>query len=274
MSASHVLNKVIAGVLCLSGLCMACNVLADITMVWRKTPLNITVPFGTKAQAKELEVSFPEKVLFGMPADLSGKLSVMNDNKTLYLTASQPFAMHHNIVVKTQSGKMVLLNISASKDGGQTPINVVYLKHNIDTKLSTTQSTTTYPSKHISMQVLVRYATQQLYAPKRLLKRVPGISQVGEFHGKTYKLVPDGSLMAMPLYSFAGGGMVVTAVLLRNNLATPVTIAPQMFCGHWVAFSPFPQSRLLAHGSRFDSTTGFFVSRNDFLSVFNAGCAA
>lgn len=270
MSASHVLNKVIAGVLCLSGLCMAGNVLADITMVWRKTPLNITVPVGTKAQAKELEVTFPEKVLFGMPADLSGKLSVMNDNKTLYLTASQPFAIHHNIVVKTQSGKMVLLNISASKDGGQTPINVVYAKSGTDKK----KPIATYPSKHISMQALVRYATQQLYAPKRLLKRVPGISQVGEFHGKTYKLVLDGSLMAMPLYSFAGGGMVVTAVLLRNNLATPVTIAPQMFCGHWVAFSPFPQSRLLAHGSRFDSTTGFFVSRNDFLSVFNAGCAA
>lgn len=250
---------------------MAGSALADMTVVWRKTPLNITVPVGTKTHPKELEVSFPEKVAFGMPQDLASKLTVMNDNKTLYLSASSAFSVHHNIVVNTQSGKMVLLNISASKEGLQTPINVVYVKPNVDTHPSSTQKAN-YPSRNISMQALVRYAVQQLYAPKRLLQHVPGISQVGTFHGRAYTLVPDGSIMAMPLYSFSGGGRVVTAVLLRNNLKRPVNIVPEMFCGKWVAFSPFPQSRLLSHGSRYDSTTGFFVSRNDFNTVFNAGC--
>ena len=249
---------------------LASYAFADITMVWNKTPLNISVPVGSVTHPEQLQLTFPEKVIFGMPADISGDLTVMNDNRTLYLSTDKAFSLHRNVMVKTKSGKTILINLSANKGASYAPIKIVYLQKSETVKSDDSDC----PSQKVSMVELTRYAVQQLYAPQRLLHSVAGITEVNQFNGKSYNLISDGSLTAMPLYSWTGGGMVITAVLLKNNLNIPVNITPKMVCGQWVAFTPYPQSKVLARGSRYDTTTAFLISKNSFSTVYSTGCEA
>lgn len=239
---------------------------ADITMIWNKQPLNINVPVGTTSHPKQLIITFPERVRFGLPDDLQNKLSVLNNDKTLYLTANQSFRTHQNVMVQTQSGKTILINLSASKKGINEPIDVQY-----QTPEKTTDNNASNLPK-ISMMQLVRYAVQQLYAPKRLLKTQVGISQVNQFNGKAYQLFQDDSALTIPLASYVGGGYIVTAVLMKNMLSIPLNVDPNLICGEWLAVAPFPNTRLDARGGQNDRTTLFLVSRNDFVTQFKATC--
>ena len=248
-----------------------------VVMVWNKTPLNIQIPVSTQQESKQLLVSFPEKVQFGLPNNLKSILNVQNNysNHTLYITAHQYFASQQ-VMVKAENGDLILINLSATKEASDEPISIEFANAKLKTTQKSSIESQNYPPMpHIGISQLVRYGVQQLYAPKRLLHSVRGISQTQTFNGKAYDVIQDGSATVMPLYSWSGGGLVVTALLIKNNLNIPVTITPEMVCGGryaWKGFSPFPQSKLLPRGSRYDTTTLFLVSENSFNTEYDTYC--
>ena len=253
----------------------------SVTLVWDKTPLSITLPVADKpSEIKQLQLTFPEKAKIAIPLSLRDKINVFYANDTFYLSAKESFGVQPNVMVKTITGKIILLNLSASQSGLTTPVFIQYA--DIDNQANKTnhgiyqaQQASSSPFNQmytVSMPELVRYAVQQLYAPKRLLKAVSGITQTQTFNAKAYPLFLDGSTLAVPLYSFAGGGYIVTAVYVRNMLNIPLDIKPQSICGKWIAVSPFPISRLTPYKSAHDASTLFLVSRNDFVSQLTATC--
>jgi integrating conjugative element protein (TIGR03749 family) len=243
-------------------------------VVWQQAPIDVTLPVG-----KERMVSFPSAVAFGYDKNIlpDNLLRAQNNNGVLYLFAKAPFAAQRVQVKLMDSGQIILLNLSAQKEASVTPIDVVMSSAvnrvsavpknspstNIPEEDSTPQSND-FSDNAISYISLTRFAAQQLYAPKRLLTQPPAIFRTPMHTAKTVPLFRDGGVIAMPLASWRGGDLTVTAVLLRNQLHQSLTLDPRNICGSWQATTFFLQTVLAVSGQRRDSTTVFLVANRAF----------
>lgn len=235
-------------------------------VVWDQTPINIILPVS-----KERMVSFPMSVEFGYDKSIlsDDKLQVQNNNGTLYFLAKSTFASQRVQVKCSDTGQIILLNLSAQKEASNTPLDIVVSsgKKVEEQQLDKAQSVNdenTLPKPEMSPVSLTRFAVQQLYAPKRLLSQSPDIFRTPMHTAKTVPLVLDSSVIAMPLASWRSGDLFVTAVLLRNQLHQPLTLDPRNICGNWQTATFFPSNNLAATSSSADSTTAFLISNRPF----------
>ena len=239
---------------------VAASALADATLVWDKRPLDITLPVG-----RQRYISFPDKVAFGLPADYQDVLDVQNANQTLYLTAARAFPPHQ-FQIKTAGNQVILVNISAQQTGSTEPLKVI--EPDPEVPAPKQQADTS----EISLRTLMRYAIQQYYAPRRLLQPNAAIHNSGTFKGETYALFPSGAVTTIPLASYSGGGLTVTAVYVQNAIDMPVNLRPDQLCGTWMGVTFFPQSRLNPAGQTYDDSMLFLVSQNDFTATYKGSC--
>lgn len=240
-------------------------------VIWQQAPINVILPVG-----KERMVSFPGAISFGYDKSVLGDnvLSVQNNNGTLYLTAKTAFTTQRVEVKCQNNGQIILLNLSAQANASDTPLDVVIAQANNVSALSVpntpapvSDSQTINPSfteTTPSYVELTRFAAQQLYAPKRLLVQPLSIYRTPMHTKKSVPLLLDGSVAAMPIASWRGGNLTVTAVLFRNQLHQPNTLDARHLCGSWQAASFFPQTVLAPAGQREDSTTVFLVANRAF----------
>ncbi len=232
----------------------------DEHIVWRRAPINITLPLG-----KERFVTFPSEVQFGynIQALPSSVLRVENDNRTVYLLAKQPFSTQR-VEAKLANGDIILMDIQANKHADDDPVDIVLPQANRTSGHHHTHGLDN--TTNINYVTLMRYAIQQLYAPKRLLKHSNTITR---FPMETTHVVPlflDGSAAAMPLASWRGGDWYVTALLIKNLLPQALPLDPRLLCGDWKAASVYPQTTLAPHGTPInrDTTTLFVISTKPF----------
>lgn len=244
-------------------------------VVWQQTPIDVTLPIG-----KERMLSFSGQVSFGYDKNALGDniLGVQNNNGTLYLTAKSAFTTQRVEVKCSDSGQIVLLNLSAQDNASDTPLDVIMASNSASLPSPTASSpasseqseqnnsatSSPYTNNTVSYVELTRFAAQQLYAPKRLLIQPPNIYRTPMHTAKTVPLLLDGSVIAMPLASWRGGDLTVTAVLLRNQLHQANTLDPRTLCGSWQAATFFPQTVLAPAGQRQDSTTVFLIANRAF----------
>lgn len=234
-------------------------------IVWDgETPIVIILPVG-----KERIIHFPGQVQFGYDRSLlpSYLLQVQNNNETLYLTAYQAFPTQRVKIKLVNSGKIIYLDLSAKNQGASNiPLDVVI--QNPEENLPATQQNS--EETNISYLTLTRFAAQQLYAPQRLITEASADIYRTPMHtSHTVPLLLDGSVIAMPLASWRGGDLTVTAVLLRNQLQQSIDLDPRQLCGDWRAATFFPQNQLSKAGEPRDTTTVFLVSDSSFGDVMN-----
>lgn len=233
--------------------------------VWDKQPINIVLPVG-----KERLITFPASVDFGydineLPAE---RLSVQNNNKTVYLTAKAEFASQRVQARLNPSNKIILLNLSAKNNASGAPVvistneAVEPAEHSHQVNAETVNVDESI--KPVSMANLMRFAVQSLYAPKRLLSQSNAIFRTSMQAHQTEPLLLDSSVIAQPDASWRSSGLYVTAVLLRNQLPHTLTLDPRTLCGQWRAATFYPRNRLAARGSAQDSTHVFLVSDKPF----------
>jgi integrating conjugative element protein (TIGR03749 family) len=238
---------------------------SDEHIVWQRAPIHLTLPVG-----QERFVSFPTSAQFGYNTNLlpASALRVENDNQTLYLMAKKPFSTQRT-EVKLASGEIILLDINAKQKADDHPIDIVLPKSHAS---QSDQSHSYISHASVNYVSLTRYAVQQLYAPKRLLKKMMSITR---FPMETAHVVPlfyDGSASAMPLASWRGGNLYVTALLIKNLLHQPLRLDPRLLCGHWEAASFFPQSRVAPRETPInrDTSTLFVVSDRPFAQAMQS----
>ncbi|PIQ43248.1 MAG: TIGR03749 family integrating conjugative element protein [Gammaproteobacteria bacterium CG11_big_fil_rev_8_21_14_0_20_46_22] len=239
---------------------------SDEHIVWQRAPIKITLPVG-----KERFVSFPNEVQFGYNTNLLPPevMRVENDNQTLYLFAKKPFSTERT-EAKLASGEIILLDINAKKAAPDNPVDIVLpKKENNETAQSNDQAS----QSSVNTVSLTRYAIQRLYAPQRLLKQS---MQISRFPMETEHVVPlfyDGSASAMPLASWRGGNLYVTALLVKNLLKQPLRLDPRLLCGDWKAASFYPQTQLASRGTPINKDTAtLFVVSNEPFSQAIASC--
>jgi integrating conjugative element protein (TIGR03749 family) len=234
-------------------------------VIWKQTPIVITLPIN-----QEKIITFPSAVEFGYDKQVLPEeaLRVQNNQGILYLLAKQIFSTQRVMVKLQPSGTIILLDLSAEANGDHAPLDVVLAKeekspvNNI--ALRADESPNELASDRVDYVGLMRFAVQQLYAPKRLLTVSSAIYRVPMRSIKTVPLLRDGSVIAMPLASWQSGHATITAVLLRNMLEQPIILDPRSLCGEWLAATFYPRDQLSKRGELTSSTTVFLIAQQPF----------
>ena len=149
-------------------------------VVWEQVPIDIVLPVG-----KERIITFPTSVQFGYDKEELGDniFRVQNNDGVLYLKAKQTFSPQRVQVKCVDTGKIILLDVSARKGASDHPLDIVMnatfkrSSFSFDERNEKAENNNTGPYL-ITPVTLVRFAVQQLYSPKRLLTQPPGIYRV------------------------------------------------------------------------------------------------
>lgn len=232
----------------------------DQHIVWNRKPIKITLPVG-----KERFISFPSEMKFGYNMNLlpASMLRVENNNKTLYLLAKRPFNTKR-VQVKLVNGEVILLDINARKYANDNPVDIILLSSKT---LDSVQNNKNWAK--INYVSLTRYAIQQLYAPQRLLKNKMNITRFPMEVNHIVPLFYDNSILVMPLASWRGRDLYVTALLVKNLLNQFIRLDPRLLCGNWKTASFYPKMALLPSGSPIngDVSTLFVISDRPFFQA-------
>lgn len=236
-------------------------------LTWKGDPISIALP-----------VNKEKRIVFSMPVSIdvksaltSDQLRILNNNKSVYLTALKPFEKTRIYVTLKETGEVVLIDLITSDDATDATqqIDAKQNKAVISTTSETVSQNTENNTSNddINFSDLIRFAWQEVYAPERLVLHSPVFART-PMH--TEKFVPDlvygDKVIAHPEGSWIAGNHYVTAILLRNKYPhrTHIDIRKDL-CGDWQAGSVYPTAFLKSYGDkRGDSAMLFLVSNRPF----------
>lgn len=225
-------------------------------IVWDKTPVKLTLRVG-----RERRVTFPGDVRVGVSPALADVLRTQSVDGTVYWLATKAFPTTRVQVREIDSGRVYLLDLQAKQqEGAAAPVEIRVRTSPGDTDDSVPDEGT---AERLDYVALTRYAAHQMYAPKRLLRDPPGVFRARLNLKKPVPLVRGGTVEALPLAAWRGGGLYVTAVKLRNITNGPVTLDPRELRGQWLT-ATFQHARLLPHGDEADTTCVYLISARPF----------
>jgi hypothetical protein len=145
--------------------------------LWKGDALAINLPLN-----QEKRIIFPSKITPDLKGALTtDELRLINDDKSLYLTAKKPFTNIRMYVTVEDSDKVILIDLSTDDKTDNTPVYVdlaqtqnstQHLTASIINNNTNTNSEVTAEmpvSDNDNYVTLIRFAWQQLYAPQKLL---------------------------------------------------------------------------------------------------------
>ena len=227
-------------------------------IVWNKVPIPLSLPVG-----KERIVTFPHDVRAGIPSGLADALRTQSVGGTVYWLARKPFPAIRVQVQEIDSGRIYLLDLRAESDAtGTAPVEIM-LRPSAPKETDDPAPPAALDSERVGYVSLTRYAAQQLYAPKRLLRHLPGVQRAPLRIKRAVALVRGGAVEAIPLASWRGGDLYVTAVKLRNITNAPIVLDPRDLRGQWLA-ATLQHARLLPNGDETDTTCVYLISARPF----------
>jgi len=224
---------------------------------WKKAPIRLELVVG-----QEQRIEFPAAVKVGVPASIQGVLRTQSVNGVVYLLAHAPFGSNRLMVRELDSGRIYLLDVIATEEGG--PVHPIQIYVTGDQGRENDQATGRHEPEQGQPDYiqLTRFAAQQLYAPARLFKDRPGIVRVPVsrdpvdlYHGSTVE--------AIPLVAWRAKGLYVTAVKLTNRTEQALTLDPRNLRGTWLT-ATMQHHRLFPKGHEADTTTVYLISARPF----------
>ena len=243
-------------------------------LAWKGDPISIVLPVN-----KEKRIIFPNTVSVDAKGALTAdQLRILDNNKSLYLTALKSFSVTRIYVTIKDSGEVVLIDLmtneNASNNTQQIDIKQSNNNHIESNKaiISTvseppSQSGESTPNNDISFADVIRFAWQQVYAPERLIQNASAFARA-PMHTEKFvsDLIYGDKVIAYPESSWVSGNHYVTAILLRNKYQhrTHIDIHKDL-CGDWQAGLLYPTVNLKSYGDKSgDSTMLFLVSNRPF----------
>ena len=243
---------------------------AERTLVWNKFPITIVLPVG-----EEIRVTFPADVTLQLPMDITDRLESLAPNQRIvYWKATAPFDSVRAIATSADNESVYLIDLVAQEGAVTESLRIE------DPDRIVAQNPAGFDGQHVTGNeqelvdppeiVLTRFASQTLYAPRRLVPVNADIS-----------LQPiNGLPAAFPLmrsqsgeqYQFsvvgawAGYGRFITAVMAVNKSSITVHINPGLIAGN---FSHITAQHLTLgpSGSLEDRTTLYLISDTPFASA-------
>lgn len=243
---------------------------------WKRKPLVITLPIN-----QEKIVEFNRNVRVGLTPDLANPevLRLESTGGALYLKAYKVFPTERIRVQDLATGEMILIDLSASKDGSSEIVKVVSpdsLSEASPAKASRKTSESTAPTgrKEASQLVgrpplpivLTRYAAQSLYSPLRAIEPIPGMRRIPMKIARQLPVMPSLPVSVKPLAAWKLGDLSVTALEVRNMDNLRAFDLDPRWLQIDVLTASFMHRTLGKAGSIEDSTTLFVVTQGTLAS--------
>jgi integrating conjugative element protein (TIGR03749 family) len=232
------------------------SVLADGVerIVWDKKPIPITL-----AKNQERMVTFPGDVEVGVPQRLSEVLRTQSANNTVYWLANEVFEPARIQVKDVATGQIYMIDLRANDAPGVSYAAIQVILPHVQAGAASVSAT----EAEINYVTLTRYAAQQLFAPRRLLKELSGVHRVA-LSNTAISLYRGGAVEAVPIISWKSASFHVTAISLHNITSSVVKLDPRKLRGDWIC-ATFHQQRLAPQGSTGrDTTVVYVVSTRSF----------
>ena len=215
-------------------------------------------------------MTFPHPVRVGVPGPIESKLRTQSVDGTVYWLAKSNFGLQRVQVQNLETGALILIDLKAvpTSQVSSAPIEILVDRNSKDSTTRSTQHTQRKTdsrrsrTRALDYVTLTRYVAQQLYAPARLLKTLPGVIRT-RISPTPVNLVRGQSIEAVPLIAWRSGTLTVTAVRLRNLEPYPVTLDPRNLRGKWRA-ATFQHARLLSAGHEADTTAIYLIADRPF----------
>ncbi len=230
--------------------------------VWNKAPIHIVLPVG-----KERRIDFPLPVQLQVPASVKAmsKRIQITESGSVYWIATQPFKkMRVNAI--TETGYSYILDVEARPKGHQHPIAI------LDDRIPPDESNTAAPagpSYDYDYVDLARFASQNVYAPERLIKPLPGARRVNLDVHEPIPLVRGMDLIATPMAQWSVPTvptLYVTAIRIESNSLDRVILDPRKLRGDFLAAAP-QHEYVNPVGEEGSTTTWYLISGRPFSEV-------
>jgi len=243
---------------------------ADRTLVWNKLPLTIVLPVN-----EEIRVTFPTDVTLQLPISITEQLESLAPNQqVVYWKAKAPFDSIRAIATANDNESVYLIDLVAQTGAVNEHLHIedpdrVVNQHasNANRSFATESIQELLDPPEI---LLTRFASQSLYAPRRLM---PVSSDI---HAQPMTPFPT----TFPLmrsqageqyrYSVAGAwsgyGRYITAVMITNLSPISIQINPGLLTGNFTHVTA-QHLTLGASGSLEDRTTLYLISDAPFASA-------
>jgi integrating conjugative element protein (TIGR03749 family) len=186
-------------------------------VIWNKQPIPVVLVVGN-----ERLIHFPGDIRYWIPETLQEAVTVIAANGVLYIQSKQPFLKTRLRVQELATQRIYLLDIVSQKSG-HYPENLMVTPKS-DVVSLVTSASPLHPAVDWPIR-LIRFAAQALYAPERLSPTDPGIRRIA-VDPAPVGLLRGGDTESTPLGQWQGGGLFVTAVLVRNLSKHTIDIAP------------------------------------------------
>lgn len=231
---------------------------------WSGTPIPLALPVGV-----DRVVRFPQEVRIGPPGKLLEVLQTTAADGAVYWRALAPFESTLVLVQETAPpGRTYSFYLRGEEGASSAPVEIVAPRE--DRVENSAAAIAALPApKGYGYVALTRHAAQQLYAPDRLLRDLPGVYRVPVPDRSTVPLIRTAGTLAeieaTPLASWADeAGIYVTAVRLRNRTHRAVILDPRTALrGEWLA-ATFQHARLFPTGHEADTTAVYLISARPF----------
>lgn len=246
------------------------TVLADASerVLWDKRPINVHLQVGN-----ERIIHFPDDVRYWLPDTIKRHVSVLAANGVLYIRAMEPFPTTRLRIQGLNDQQVYLLDITASEVAAVSDELIVMTKENTRNR---SKEVTAYKTTEDWRIRLTRYAAQQLYAPERLVDGDSAIKRIPVESKTSVPLIRGGLIEAVPIASWQGHGLTVTAVRVRNLSRQSLQLQfdrsdslqaldlSYLVRGDWLT-ATLQHDRLGAMGDETDTTTLYLVSNRSFV---------
>lgn len=260
---------ILSMMLLLQPLC-ASLALADRTIVWDKHPITIVLPVG-----EEIRVTFPADVALQLPLEVTEKLESLAPNqRVIYWKATEEFDSVRAIATSTDNETVYLVDLVAQKNAVVESLIIEDPDRVVAQQIERSESVESINNTQVLLDppelLLTRFASQSLYAPRRLIPVNPDVnaqaisalpvnfplmrSQAGE----QYRFSIVGA--------WSGYGRYVTAVMVINTSPIAIHINPGLVAGNFTHITP-QHLTLGAAGTLEDRTTLYLVSDTPFASA-------
>ena len=246
------------------------TVLADASerVLWDKRPINVHPQVGS-----ERIIHFPDNVRYWLPDTVKRHVSVLSANGVLYIRAMEPFPTTRLRIQGLNDHQVYLLDITASEVAAVSDELIVMTKKNTRNR---SKEATAYRTTEDWRIRLTRYAAQQLYAPERLVDGDSAIKRIPVESKTSVPLIRGGLIETVPIASWQGHGLTVTAVRVRNLSRQSLQLQfdrsdshqaldlSYLVRGDWLT-ATLQHDRLGAMGDETDTTTLYLVSNRSFV---------
>jgi len=244
---------------------------------WERIPLVVPLVVG-----EERVILVDRNVRVGVPPSVADRLRVQSAGGAIYLRASAPIETTRIELQDTQSGALILIDVSAlTQSHGSAPLEPIRIVDTTRTPKdsSSDHQTATVDGDEAAVRqdsqapmptpvavILTRYAAQSLYSPLRTIESVPGIIPT-PLHGSLAleALLPGLPIRATALLSWRLDDTWVTAVRLTHTRGGSLDLDPRALQGDFVA-ATFQHQTLGPAGDCTDTTVVYLVTRGHGLA--------